>query len=362
LAEGDIGYADGMSPAPIGARPIATRRGPPIVAVLLLSVAAVCSGEPLVCRGFDAASAANAITSATGRLHTVDPQLQNQRVWFILTGPGPDEARQALAHALSCWWSGGSFSRNRQLPDQTMSVHAFPPLPAIQPGAESLMRRLMEPWLAGDGGLVLDLQSRVWTVTASSSGQQHCEQLLTAMGDPHPRAPNLLPAARLPEIAISRPPAGSTLGDWAIDLGRVAGISVALGPDLDPAAASPARTPMRLVDVMSACAAQGIQSGFHHGVLCLSAGAILDRQHPAERAAIAILPVGHLTRDADRLATLAAQLGARVAPQDWDLPGWTITPLPARAALLVVGSPEAIHAVMTALEAADQAGLDAWLH
>lgn len=333
------------------------------VTILLFGlVSALWAGEPLVCRGFDAASAANAITSASSRLHTIDPALRAQRVWFILVDPGPDPARQALAHALGCWWTAGTLTRSRQLPDLAVSVRSFPPLPSIQPGAETLMRRLMEPWLAGDGGLVLDPLSRSWTVTASGSGQQHCEQLLTAMGDPHPRAPHLLPAPRLPTQALPRPPAGGGLGDWLIDLGRLAGISVALGPDLDPAAVIPAAVPTSLAEAVAACSAMGIQSGLHHGVLCFSAAATQDRQHPAERAAIAILPAGHLTRDADRLATLAAQLGARVSPQSWDQPGWTITPMLAREALLVVGSPEAIHAVMTALEAADQAGLDAWLH
>lgn len=332
-----------------------------VTILLFCLISTLCSGEPLVCRGFDAASAANAITSATGRLHTVEPALRAQRVWFTLADPGPDQARQALAHTLGCWWTAGTLTRSRQLPDRAVSVRSFPPLPSIQPGAEALMRRLMEPWLAGDGGLVLDPLSRSWTVTASGSGQQHCEQLLTAMGDPHPRAPHLLPASRLPAQALPRAPAGDGLGDWLIDLGRLAGISVALGPDLDPAAAVPATAPTHLAEAVAACSAIGMQAGLHHGVLCFSAAATQDRQHPAERAAIAILPVGHLTRDADRLATLAAQLAARVSPQAWDQPGWTISPMPARESLLVVAASEAIHAVMTALEAADQAGLDAWL-
>jgi hypothetical protein len=330
-------------------------------ALVLLAFAALCAGEPLVCRGFDAASAVNAITSASGRLLTIDADLRGHRLWFILGDLRADAAKQALAHGLACWWSRGSLTRSRHLPDQDVTVRSFPPLPSTPAGAEPLLRRLLEPWLADAGGLAADGMTGGWIATAAPAGLQRLEFLLAALGDPAPRAPHLLPSSVLPVIHLARAPRGEHLGDWAIDLGRVAGLSVALGPDLDPQSRFAPGQPSSLAEAVAMLASQGVQSGFHHGVLCLAVGPSVDRQHPAERATVAILPTGHLTHDADRLSLLAARLGARVLPEAWDQPGWAIAPLVQRNALLVVAAPEAIHAVMAALEAADQTGLDAWL-
>lgn len=327
----------------------------------MLAISVLCSGEPLVCRGLEAGTAADAVSSLGGQVLRLDPGLRERRLWFIVSEMRPETARQALAHALACWWTGTALTRDRHLPGAGMAVRSYPPLPDTPPGTEPLLRRLMEPWLSGDGGLAYDPIGLTWTATMSGSGHQHLEQLLAALGDPHPRAPHLVPVPGPPAVRLARAPAGPGLGAWAIDLGRIAGISLALGEDVDADAPAPGGSPATLADAIGLLAARGLQAGYHHGVLCLSNGPAADRRHPAELAAVAVLPTAHLTRDAGRLGMLAVQLGARVLPQLWDQPGWAIAPLPQRDALLVSASPEAIHAVMTALEAADQAGLDAWL-
>lgn len=333
------------------------------VAAILLACAAVrlCGGEPLLCRGFEAASAASALTARGGALIRLDPALHARPAWLAVVGDGSDAAHQALAHALGCWWTPGLISAGADLPALDPTVRSYPPLPAPPPDAEALLQRLMRPWMGGPGGLVMDLRTGALTATASASGHQHLEQLLVAMSDPRPRAPHLPAAARPPERRLARSPAGAGLGDWCLDLARLAGVALALAPDLDPRAPPPAGEAPALDDALRLLAAAGVRSGMRHGVLCLSAAPPEDRRHPAERAAVAVLPVGHLTRDPGRMAALAEQLAARAAPEAWALPGWGIAPLAGRAALLVVGSGEAVHAVMTALEAADQAGLDAWM-
>lgn len=330
---------------------------------LLALIAVLAAGEPLVCRGFDAATATQAVVSTSGRLLTLDPGLGARTVWFALAGNEPAAARQALAHAIGCWWTSapnGQLTREARLSAAGASVRTFPPLPFTPPGSEVLLRRLLDPWLGGDGGLALDTATKVWNATASPSGLARLEQLLAALADPAPRAPHLLPAS-LPTNAFARSPRGADLGAWSIDLAACSGVAVALASDCDPAAPAPTGTVSNLREAVAALTASGVSAALHHGCLGIGLAAPLDRLHPAERAAVAVLPIGHLCRDDAQVVQLSAQLGARVAPQAWDMPGWAIAPLAWRRSLLVVADPPTIHAVMTALEAADQIGLEAWL-
>ena len=330
---------------------------------MLVLTALLAAGEPLVCRGFDAATATQAVVSTTGRLLTLDPGLGGRRVWFALAGSEPAAARQALAHALGCWWTSaasGQLTRDARLATADASVRTFPPLPFTPAGSESLLRRVLAPWLGGNGGLALDTTSRTWTATASPGGLARLEQLLAALGDPAPRAPHLL-STDLPTEAFARSPRGADLGGWSLDLAVCAGVAVALAGDCDPAAPAPAGTVSNLHEAIAAVTASGLSAALHHGCLCIGLADPLDRLHPAERAAVAVLPIGHLCRDDAQVVQLSAQLGARVAPSAWDMPGWTIAPLAWRRSLLVVADPPTIHQVMTALEAADEIGLEAWL-
>lgn len=332
------------------------------VAALLAMTALLATGEPLVCRGFDAATAAQAVASASGRLLRLDPDLGQRRLWFALASNEPTPARQALAHAIGCWWSAGSgqLTRAAQLTASDASVRTFPPLPTTPPGSEALLRRLLDPWLGGDGGLAIDTASNGWNATASPAGLARLEELLAALADPTPRAPHLLPPG-LPTRPFARSPRGADLGSWSIDLAACAGVAVALANDCDPASPAPGGAVRNLQEAVAALTSVRLSAALHHGCLGIGLAAPLDRLHPAERASVAILPIGQLCRDDAQVVQLSAQLGARVAPQAWDLPGWAIAPLAWRRALLVVADPPTIHQVMTALEAADQIGLEAWL-
>jgi hypothetical protein len=146
-----------------------------------------------------------------------------------------------------------------------------------------------------------------------------------------------------------------------MDLAACSSLAVALAPDCDPAAPAPAAVATTLGEAVAALNALGLAAAVHHDCLSVGTAPPIDRLHPAERAAVAVLPVGHLCRDQAELVHLAAQLGARVRPAAWDLPGWAIAPLPWRNSLLIVADPPTIHAVIGAVECADQIGLTAWL-
>jgi len=334
--------------------------------LLLLMTAALGAAEPLTCRGFTAAAALPAVIGTTGRLLSLAPDLaadRDRQVWFALVDADPHTASQALAHAIGCWWSGPILTRQSRLSGGPMVVRAYPPLPMTATGSEALLRRMLDPWLAGDGGLAVDTLAGGWTATAPIAGQARLEALLTAMADPAPRAPHLLPALR-PESArrLIGSPSRADLASWVLDLAKCSGYSTALAAQADPRARAPQDSLETLGEALAALAASGLQVTLQHGCLCVGPSLPIDLRHPAERATVAVLPVDHLSRDPIELGRLASQLATRVRPDAWSLPGWSLTIMPGRPAILAVADLATLHAVMEALEAADQTGLTGWLH
>lgn len=345
-----------------------TMRTTPVLccAVLLLACTLLRSSEELVCRGFAATDAVAAVIGHTGSLLPLGPDLadrRERRLWLALPDRDATSARQALAHGLDCWWSAAGLSNDPRFTGAALEVRTYPPLPSPLPGAERLVRQALDPWLGGNGGLAQDFNNGGWSATTSPLGQARLENLLAALGDPHPRAPHLLPdpLAPSPDLRLARTPEGSDLAAWCIDLMRVSGLAVALSTDIDPHAPAPEGACATLGNALTALGSLGLQAEVWHRCISVSVSRPHDRRHPAERAAVAILPAGHLCRDADQLGQLSAQIGARVRPTAWELPGWLIAPLPTRLDLLVIADPATIHAVMEATEAVDQVGLQAWL-
>lgn len=324
-------------------------------AAALLLCALLSAGEALVCRGFDAVSALAAVSSTGGRLVRLGDELadlRQRRLWFVLPDAGGDAAAQALAHALGCWWSSGqgpALGLAARLPAGPATVRSYPAPPLPLADAEGLVRGLIDPWLAGDGGVARDATTLTWTATTSPAGHARLEALLGALTDPLPRAPHLLPASA-PNPSLARPPQGTDLAAWALDLARLAGIALALGPELNPLGPPPPGDATDLAGARAALGRLGIATAFRHGCLCLGLAEPDDRRHPAERAVIALLPVRQLCPDEAAVTALAERLTREVSPAAWRQPGWSLVGLPWRRDLLVLGDPPAIHAVMQALE------------
>lgn len=337
-------------------------------ALLLLLAWAALAAEPLVCRGFAAGLAADAIAGRNGRLVLLDGAIDRQRaLWLALPGTGSDAAAQAMAHALGCWWSlsDGCIRLGlapRLAPGQ-QEVRAYPSPLVGRLAAEAIALRLMDPWLGGAGGLVLNPADGSWSATLDRDGHAQVTALLTILGSGRGVAPALLPDPDDPgpTLALTRGPAGTSLGAWAIDLARCSGLAVSLGPATDPSAPAPVDGNHDLGTAMAALARAGLQAAVIHGCVCIGAAAPDDRRHPAQRRSLALVPVAHLCRSEADLEEFAAQLAARIGPDRWRLPGWGIVPVPWTRALLIAGDPAAIHAVLTAIETADGIGLAAWL-
>jgi hypothetical protein len=84
--------------------------------------------------------------------------------------------------------------------------------------------------------------------------------------------------------------------------------------------------------------------------------AIANREHPAHRSRLALIPIPHLLQEGVTGEALAEALRSAVAPPAWTLPGWTLSWRPTLQALIVIADPPTIHLVLDALDTLDRNG------
>ena len=150
--------------------------------------------------------------------------------------------------------------------------------------------------------------------------------------------------------------------------------SVSLAPEVTSRGAAPAIAALTVADLPAALAAAGLRGRCIHGVWCISVTDIPeDREHPAQRRRLAIVPLAHLVPEnsADPAAAagarLATALRACVVPSAWNRPGWSLTwmatwpGLPAANGLLIAADPPTMHAVLDACDVLDRLGVEAGL-
>lgn len=337
-----------------------------LAAALLLAAAAAAltSAEPLICRGFPASTAADALSGRSGRLVLLDPAQpgRDRSVWFALPDDRRPAAAQALAHALGAWWSVDRDDRLRlglqpRLSPGRQTTRSLTSTLIGRLEAERIALRVMDPWLGGDGGLVLDPGTGVWTAALDDDAHLALISLLGLLGSGEARAPHLLPEPTDPGPAhpLTAVPTATTLGAWIVGLSAASGLAVALGPDCDAATPAPTWTATTLGEARQRLASSGILSTVFHGCLCLSRQPPQDRWHPALRRSLAQIPVGQLCQTPAELERLAARLIERVEPEAWARPGWAVLPVPWTRCLLVAADAATIHAVMAEIEAVDAA-------
>lgn len=282
-------------------------------------------------------------------------------------------ARQALAHALDAWWiadAGGKvlYLRARRLPHGRISVRSLTSVLRGRPGTERIVRELVDPWLGGDAGVSLSPEDGVWSATLDDEGHARLVEAIDLIERSQPRASALIgdPDLPDPQRQFSAPLRATSWADLVERLAAVGGISVSVAPDL---AARPfpsgglTLAPLALGTLPQALITAGIPAaGWSHGVLCLSAsaddGERLEREHPARRRRLALIPIPHLARtsaDGDRLA---GRLRASVAPWWWSEPGAGLRHLDGANALLIAADPPVLHRVLAALALIDRQGPD----
>jgi hypothetical protein len=290
-----------------------------------------------------------------------------QPIALQLVDATPAAQRQAIAHALGCWWArdprDGSivYTRSPRLPQGALSVRWVTSGLKDRRELEAPVRELLAPWLGGDAGLSYQPGDGVWPATFDAAGHARLVELLSLLERPEPRCSDLLPDPDRPDLerALGGPVRAATWGALARELSAQGHISVALGPGIQPSAETRlAFAAVSLREAVATINGAGFAAAVRHGVLCIDAAPIEEREHPASRRLLAILPIGHLLRSPLDGELVAVALQRAVAPRWWSQPGAGMRFLPTADALLVAADAEIAHQVLDALDRLDQHGLD----
>ncbi len=294
------------------------------------------------------------------------------RATLALVEASPAGCRQALGFALDCWWADGAdggvaLLTGGRLPQGNLSVRTIGSTLLQQPALRPLVERLMAPWLGGQTGLSYLPSEGQWTATLDDRGHQRLVELLSLCERPTAQALSRVGDADLPD---QRRPiiAGSTLHSWPAlveGLSVAMQASVALAPRLRQRAFPGGGIKLRPQDLgqlVMLLREHGIGAQWCHGVLCLGEatrpGPLYDREHPAQRRRLAVIPIGHLLTtlvDGDLIITA---LRRRVAQVWWEQPGAGIEFLAGSGTLLVAADADTQQLVLDATSAIDRLGLE----
>lgn len=350
------------------------RRAPPAGRWALAFGALLLVAAPLAAEEFslvlDGRPAADAVAFATRlareehELPPDEPAAAQERVSLALVDASPAAVRQALAHALGRWWVRTPEGRIRYVRAATLPTG--PVLARTRtsglirmPALEELAHGLMTPWLGASGaGLVYEPSEGLWTATLDTAGHARLLELLTLLERPASEVvPALIPG---PQPPADRVLPAFTASGWSELTQRLAalGIATSLAEGL-PAPTGPLALPGGPVGSLpQRLAALGAPAAWHQGVLCLAGHEPVEREHPAQRRRLALVPVPHLAEREVDGPLLVQAIRRRVAPTWWRLPGAGLVWMPEQRALLVAADAPVIHAVLDLLDSADRFGLD----
>jgi len=281
----------------------------------------------------------------------LEGELPSRRLVLQLRAATPEQAAQAVAHALRCRWTAAAdgrilFSRGDDLPGRgDLHVRSYTFAHPHADRMHALVRRCMAPWLHGDAGLVYHPPMRRWIATLDDSGHRRLAELLSAIERPEPRIPPVLAEP----TSDAELPRATVCADWPslIDtLSRDLELSVSIDAETTAQTlAAPIALPAGARKVQrAALREQGIVAEQIDGVLCCG-GTPAPTQHPAQRSRLVLLPVAHL---GDRLAVEAclARMRRDCAPGWWEQSGAAYQLLPDAGLLLMHADHRAQRAVL----------------
>jgi len=332
--------------------------------------------------GVDGQTALTTLTEMTATTFELDTAclvegLGSARLAFSLVDASPASRRQALAHALGCWWALSAhgrivLTRSPLLPQGPLLVTTCTSTLVHVPGYEELIHRLLVPWLGGDAGLSLLPDTGIWTASLDAAGQSQLTEIISllehgsaqcasSLGDPD--CPDLLRVLTTPCHATS----------WT---GLVDGLATAMSCSVSIDAMTTAGPfpgggvsigLCHVGEVTDLLQDAGLTARFINGVLCISRTGLpmpVPREHPGQRRRIALLPIAHLAAsriDGELIVTTLRRVTGR--EEDWwAQPGAELDYLePVHAVLVAADLPTQME-VLRALGCLDRLGLAEGVH
>lgn len=353
-----------------------------VVATVMLAGWAI-AGEPAMARvtytavDQEAATMIAALGSLSGERYQPDVDLlvagiNRTQASLCLVDAGPDACRQALAFALDCWWARDAdgaitLSSSERPPHGAMEVRTLTSTLRRQPQIQRLVERLLSPWLGGPAGVSYLPSEGLWSATLDQDGHRRLVELLSLCERPLAQAASRVADPGTPDFRrlTTRELSAHSWATLVEGLAQVMQAPVALSPRLRlrtfPSAG--ANFPRQSVGgVTDTLRSLGIVAYWCQGVLCLGEPALPkergERQHPAQRRRLAIIPIAHLLDNPVDGELVVATLRRHVAPRWWDLPGAGIEFLADSGTLLVAADVDTQHEVLDAVGALDTLGLE----
>lgn len=352
-----------------------------VVAVMLAGHAM--AGEPAMAKvtytalDQEAATVIAALGTLSGERYQPDVDLlvagiNRTQVSLCLVDAGPDACRQALAFALDCWWARDAdgaivLSGGERPPHGAMEVRTLTSTLRRQTQIQGLVERLMAPWLGGPAGVSYLPSDGLWSATLDQEGHRRLVELLSLCERPLAQAVSRVtdPGTPDPRRLTTRELSAHSWTTLVDGLAQVLQAPVALSPRLRLRAFPSSGTNFRrqsVREVTDSLRSLGLTAYWCHGVLCLGETSLPkergDRQHPAQRRRLAIIPIAHLLDNPVDGELVVVTLRRHVAPHWWDLPGAGIDFLADSGSLLVAADVDTQHAVLDAIGALETLGLE----
>jgi hypothetical protein len=291
---------------------------------------------------------------------------------FLLLDASPASRRQAIAHALGCWWAdtpahGVILTHASHLPNGPLLVNSFTSTLIRYPAYEDLVRRLLLPWLGGDAGLSLLPDSGMWTATLDAAGQARLSEIISILERGTAQCASMLGDPDQPDLErVVTTPCHATTWTALIE-GLATGCSCSVSVDRTTRSgpfpgAGVSIGLCHLAEVPALLRDAGLTARFLHGVLCISRRGLpppCDRQHPGQRRLIALLTIPQLAAsrvDGELIATSLKRLTG-VADDWWSQPGADLVYLEPLHALLVSADLPTQMEVLAAVGLLDRLGV-----
>ncbi len=297
------------------------------------------------------------------------------RATLVLHEASRSSCRQALAFALDCWWTTSVdafqnkivLTNKEQMPQGDLSVRTINSTLLRHLTAQSIAEKFLKPWIHGHAGVSFLPTDGLWSATLDEAGHRRLIEILSLLERPQPTASTLVPSVDIIDSRrqLTAPIQASSWQTLVNGLSQSGRISVALSPRLR-LRVFPAQNilidKMTFAELEKKLLTYDMSVFWQHGVLCLGEARYVaenaDREHPAERRRLALVPIGHIISDPLDGELIVATIQKKISPRWWQHDCAGIRYITASQSLLIAADLPTQHAILRAISQLDRLGLE----